>query len=446
MSPHTPYFPEDDEKEFFADAKNEDFERAREKITRWIETAQISAKGWDQNELYVLNGLYDSKLKRGDKLVGSIYDKLKELNLEKNTLIIISADHAENLGEHDIFGHGTLPWDTVIKVPLIIVYPPLIPSGIKVKGLTESVDIMPTIINACGIKLPRGKSMDGVSLLKFIRNPGSGKKAVFSIDSIRTEKYKCMFDPNVGDSNHLYDLDKDPGEEKNIAFENPLIFEKYRQRLEASMKPYHDRFEETKKTSPPDYPFYFSIFRFRITSMGIIKREEGEIKDTANFLNETSLQEPLLLFRRAPERSFLFIPKNGLSSPIALSTKLPNGAYYIFVLLESLSEVPLSPQQLGFQFRFNPQNSFNFPYKINSIEEEKESEISKYWYLDLGEIQVNEESFFLEFKFQPLDNKQYIMHFIKFVPVAMQKENQTKEFNEEDSIEQGERIKSLGYL
>lgn len=443
MSPHEPYSPKDDEKEFFTDAENDDVERARKKITRCIDKRDDSTAGWNQNELYILNGLYDSKLKQADKWVGSIYDKLKELNLEKNTLIIISSDHGKNLGEHNLFGHGSPTWDSVIKVPLIIVYPPLIPPGIKVRGLTESVDIMPTITDACGIKLPRGKSMDGVSLLKFIRNPDSAKKAVFATNSIRTKKYKYISDPESGSFLYVYDLDKDPGEEKNIASDKPLIRKKLQNRLERSMKPYSNRYEATKRINPPYFPFYFTISCFKITSMDIIERREYYIENTTSFLNETSLQEPCLFNLKNPEKNFFFIPKGGLSYPTTFSTNLPSGTYRIFVLLESLSEVSFFPQQLGFQFRFNPQNSFNFPYKIDLI---RRSTGTSYCYLDLGETQVNEDNFSVEVKFQPLDNKPYIIHHIKFVPKGCQEEKQTEEFNEEELRRRIENLKSLGYL
>lgn len=83
------------------------------------------AGDWNKLELEYLKILYDSNLKHTDNYIGVLYNKLVDLGLEDETLIVITSDHGENLGEHNVLGHGFRTYDSVTHVPLIMVYPPL---------------------------------------------------------------------------------------------------------------------------------------------------------------------------------------------------------------------------------------------------------------------------------------------------------------------------------
>ena len=120
--------------------------------------------------------------------------------------------------------------------------------------MTESIDIMPTILDICGIQLPQRKSEDGESLLRVIDNPETAKDAVLTDGSIRTKDFKYIV---MG--NRLYNLREDPGENVNIAEQKQLLVNELEKRYEETMKPYRDRMERSIRDSPPEYSFYFSI-------------------------------------------------------------------------------------------------------------------------------------------------------------------------------------------
>ncbi len=108
MSPHEPYPPKEEDAEFLPDEDGAG--RLRKKFH--ARTGPRSY-GWSADDLGLLRGLYDSNLKHTDKWVGVLYDTLEEFGLENKTLIIITSDHGENLGEHDRLSHSGLAWDSV---------------------------------------------------------------------------------------------------------------------------------------------------------------------------------------------------------------------------------------------------------------------------------------------------------------------------------------------
>jgi hypothetical protein len=106
---------------------------------------------------------YDGAINFVDAQIGLLLQNLEDLSLDKNTLYVITADHGEYLGEHDIYFSHILPfYNEVIKVPLIIRYKGTLPENKTIMDLIQSIDIMPTIIKLAGIKRPRG--LEGIDI------------------------------------------------------------------------------------------------------------------------------------------------------------------------------------------------------------------------------------------------------------------------------------------
>jgi arylsulfatase A-like enzyme len=99
----------------------------------------------------ILGALYDGELSYLDYRIGEIYYLLQEIGLLEDTLIIITSDHGENIGEHGLMDHQYCLYDTLLKVPLIIRYPPLFRAGERVAQQVQLVDIFPTIMDVLGI-------------------------------------------------------------------------------------------------------------------------------------------------------------------------------------------------------------------------------------------------------------------------------------------------------
>jgi len=158
---------------------------------------------------------YDGEIRFDDQQIGILLKRLKRLNLDKKTIIILTADHGEDLADHDInnaFKHSSA-YDVVLKVPLIIKCTDIIPENKIITQQVQSIDIMPTIIDMLKIKKP--ETTEGVSLLPLILK---GKEYpipyAFSRSCvIRTEEWKLICNRR---NRQLYNLKKDPQELNNL--------------------------------------------------------------------------------------------------------------------------------------------------------------------------------------------------------------------------------------
>jgi arylsulfatase A-like enzyme len=107
---------------------------------------------------------YDGGIAAEDLAIGQLIDKLKELGMYDNSLIIITADHGDSMGEHGFLEHalGTV-YQTQVHVPLLIKYPGQ-HEATKSDILASQVDLMPTVLEAAGIA-PPSRMIAGQSLL-----------------------------------------------------------------------------------------------------------------------------------------------------------------------------------------------------------------------------------------------------------------------------------------
>lgn len=456
MSPHCPYPPKEEDGEFLAAEDPQAIRATREKFSQ---KKDDTTKGWTEENIRILRGLYEGNLKHSDRWVGALFEKLTQLGLAENTLIVITSDHGESLGEHECLGHGCLPWDSIIRVPLILYYPPRIPEGIRVSGLTESVDIMPTILEICKTDLPHGKSVDGTSLLQTIGNPEKGKEAVFSTQSaskfellpllerykgkeavfstqqasIRTAQHKYIFTNDL-----LYDLRKDPREVHNISGEEPAVREKLRARYEEAMEPYKNRFQSSKRETPPDFPFYFNVKSFLLTP----RKAYGQRWDQRDFptlLKEAPLEKSWLLIRHGYFR-LLCLPSGESPPPVTLRTTLPDGFYRVDLLVESKERFPLSPEEIGLRYRFDSKDPFAFPKGVEVLE--GLDKIIHYVYLNLGKTAVRDKRFSVEIDFFPSAPRPYSIRHVRFTPPEHKGISFT---GGEEARKRIEDLKALGY-
>ena len=112
---------------------------------------------------------YDGEIAYTDNCLGELFSKLKALDLEDETLVVLMADHGEGLEEHGEPSHGYFLYNSTLHVPLIFKAPKLIPAGERIKTPVRSIDVMPTVLSLLGIK-HHGKAQ-GRNLAKMISNP-----------------------------------------------------------------------------------------------------------------------------------------------------------------------------------------------------------------------------------------------------------------------------------
>ena len=221
--------------------KNEDYKKYLKKLIK------------GSNYVEEIIRRYDEAVAFADKQVGEIIKFLEENRLFENTLIIITSDHGESLGEHDIyFSHHGL-YDDVIRVPLIIAHSDL-PQNIRIKGLIQHCDLVPTILNLLGIQL--SLPLDGISSLPLIFDDKQIRNKVYVMGgyewengkiAVRTHEYKYIFTPperlicklcgyKHGDVHELYNIKEDPLELKNIYKDKVDIAEESRTKMHQFLK------------------------------------------------------------------------------------------------------------------------------------------------------------------------------------------------------------------
>ena len=166
-------------------------------------------------------GLYDGEVSYTDNLIGRIRGFLEEQQLLDTTLVVLTADHGESLGEHEESGHGFFIYDATMRVPLVIRMPGADPATIQ--DQVRSLDLYATICDAAGVKADPG---EGTSLLPLVRGEPFGKRLVAYSESyyprfhygwselkaLRTNEYKYIEAPD----REFYRLTEDFSERRNI--------------------------------------------------------------------------------------------------------------------------------------------------------------------------------------------------------------------------------------
>ncbi len=172
---------------------------------------------------------YDGEIAYTDHVLGKLLEALDQAGLRKNTLIILTSDHGEGLGEHGERTHGIFIYDSTMRVPLIISLPNILPQGLEIDSQVGLVDIMPTILDFLGWEAPPG--LQGRSLVPMISGAEPPSQAPLymesmapllgrnwaSLQAIRTDEWKYIDAP----IEELYDLKNDSGETINVIEEHP---------------------------------------------------------------------------------------------------------------------------------------------------------------------------------------------------------------------------------
>lgn len=174
-----------------------------------------------------LNLIYDAKLRFVDEhLVAPLIDSLKKVGRYDDTLVILTADHGEELYDHRGYAHGHALWEEVIRVPLIVKFPkgrrPRRLAG-DVEATTQSVDLLPSLLAFLG--RPAGEDLPGADIFD-----GAGRDFAYSQTETQwtliQDAYKLI---DGGGTTLLFSRASDPGEQVNLAEREPDRVEAMRQ-------------------------------------------------------------------------------------------------------------------------------------------------------------------------------------------------------------------------
>ncbi len=187
---------------------------------------------------------YDGEIAYMDACIQRILTRLHELGLSEDTLIVITGDHGETLYDHEIFfdHHGL--YEPTLVVPLMYYWPGKVPHGVRTKAYTLHEDLLPTVLDVCGLKrYAKGLRFDGKSNKRFFSDTEGSHRSEFYISECtwmrkhgwRTPiwKYWEALEPDFHGKPpvELYNLVEDPEERRNLADQEPSIVEMLRSRL-----------------------------------------------------------------------------------------------------------------------------------------------------------------------------------------------------------------------
>jgi len=196
--------------------------------------------------------MYDAGVLYADHLLGRVVDALRRHGSLERTIVVVLADHGEMLGEHGEFGHGNSVYEPVLRVPLLVRYPPRIATGARVAAPVSTVGVYATVLDLAGIAPP--PSLQVGSLMPALAGQAAGGPVV-------AERFASMLGSAAGahpadpllrpdtryrayragtrklvltssGAEHLFDLAADEHEVRNLAGTDPAAVARLRGELE----------------------------------------------------------------------------------------------------------------------------------------------------------------------------------------------------------------------
>jgi arylsulfatase A-like enzyme len=424
MDTHFPHRFEEDARRFI---DSETYSRVRlERFSPEGRPRDLEAELSEPDRAY-LDALYDGSLRYADRHVGRLLEHLGD-RLD-GTLIAITSDHGEHLLERPgRFAHGGPWYETVARVPLILSLPRKLPPRVS-EALTESIDLMPTLMDLLGVSLPAGKRADGVSLRRVLDGEIPPRGHVFAKHGVRSRGVKCLFsdrdeallarEPPTPDrlEGELYDVETDPLEGTNLWSSRRELVEECLERYRERMTAPHERYLATTATGPPSSPFAIGAEHF------------GALGGGARALHE---REPRLaviagwLAVKAGEGSYLVASAG--AEPLRVDLPIPDGRYALSAAVSGAAQLWVEG---GPRVRLETERAE--PAGGASREPME--------HVDCGEIEVRENR--LQLTLAPeRDGRVFAIRYLGFRPLGTRRDAPLDAQQESDLLE---RLRELGY-
>lgn len=186
-----------------------------------------------------IRALYHAGVTQADAMIGEVLDELEAAGVLDDTVVIVTSDHGEELGDHGLWEHNFM-YQTNLRIPLLMVGPGL-PANRRVGPLVDSIDVVPTVCDLLGLEVPfeedeDGRGLvDGTSLMPLVHGEVASLRAYSFAEnglflSIQDRRHKLIVRPDalVGDDGwqrivdgdvdwpRFFDLEADPDEHANV--------------------------------------------------------------------------------------------------------------------------------------------------------------------------------------------------------------------------------------
>lgn len=241
---HLPFNPSESyRKSYLPDGYDRGFARQRVDVVRSNVTIPLGSVRFAPEDSAWVLGLYDAQVREmDDTLMRRLVATLRRLGIYDRTLVIVTADHGEELLEHGFIGHPSTSfkgaaYDELLRIPLTMTCPSLIPRGMRVEMQVQNVDIFPTVLDLLGLPVP--DTVDGRSLKPLLEGGAMEEVPAYTettpggyqatpammktrIRAVRTSTWKLIHTHGPDEDRYeLFDLVADPGERTNLADRQP---------------------------------------------------------------------------------------------------------------------------------------------------------------------------------------------------------------------------------
>lgn len=200
--------------------------------------AKAAAFRRDPKALAALKSRYDRSVSEVDRSISRFLDDLRRRGLWERTIVVVTADHGELLGEHGLLGHTEGLYEPILHVPMFVRHPGYPGSaGAKIKALVERIDLPATFVESAGVPSD-DLELQGRSLLPLLADPSAPWRSVAYASSkrnmaessdwiidqraVRDERWKLIWSLPKGRW-ELFDLREDPLETRDLSTERPDV-------------------------------------------------------------------------------------------------------------------------------------------------------------------------------------------------------------------------------
>ncbi len=210
-----------------------------EALQRWLRERGVSEEANGRSIFAATckaNNEYDALLRFLDDQLDELFERLDADDLRGRTVVVVTADHGEGLGQHGVKSHGFACFDEQFRVPLLVRVPGLEPGVVDVP--LSTIDLLPTIAGlAPGLRddayLAQGRGHD-VRSATFEPRPLFGMAAEGrGAASLATERYRLVLGKEGVVT--LFDLEHDPHELHDVAADHPEVVARLRKELDAEL-------------------------------------------------------------------------------------------------------------------------------------------------------------------------------------------------------------------
>ena len=183
-----------------------------------------------------------------DDNIGRILKRLDELGTSRNTIVLFLTDNGPNSDRYNggMKGRKGSVHEGGVRVPLFIRWPGHIKPGTNVAQIADHIDLFPTLLELCGVPMPKTLPQDGVSLVPLLKGETVSwpDRMIFSFrapqgqtrnitGSVRTQRWRAV---KAGEKWELYDMQADPGQKNDVSKKYPEVVKKFSAAYEASVK------------------------------------------------------------------------------------------------------------------------------------------------------------------------------------------------------------------